>query len=72
MAVAVTLILFVILMKPLGYIVSSSLLMAATFRLLGLRSWGKIIPISILTAAISYYFFECLLGMPLPRGIFFS
>ncbi|HSR10385.1 MAG TPA: tripartite tricarboxylate transporter TctB family protein [Thermodesulfobacteriota bacterium] len=71
-AVAVTLILFVILVKPLGYVVSSALLMAATFRLLGLRSWGKIIPVSILTAALSYYFFESILGMALPHGIFFS
>ena len=71
-AMAVTLILFVILLKPLGYIVSSALLLAATFRLLGLQSWGKIIPISILTAAISYYVFDSLLGTLLPRGIFFS
>jgi putative tricarboxylic transport membrane protein len=71
-AVAITLILFVVLLKPLGYGVSSALLMAATLRLLGLRSWGKIVLISILTAAISYYLFDSLLGTPLPRGLFFS
>ena len=71
-AVAITLILFVVLMKPLGYGVSSALLMGATLKLLGLRSWGKIVLISILTAAISYYLFDSLLGTPLPRGLFFS
>ncbi len=70
--VAVSLILFVILLKPMGYGISSALLMAATLKLLGLRSWGKIIAISILTAAISHYLFDSLLGTPLPRGIFFS
>ncbi len=71
-AVAVTLILFVVLLKPLGYVVSSALLMAATLRLLGVRRWGRIVLTSILTAAISYYLFDSLLGTPLPRGIFFS
>ncbi len=70
--VAITLILFVVLLKPLGYAVGSSLLMAATLRLLGLRSWGKIILISVLTAAVSFYLFDSLMGTPLPRGIFFS
>ena len=70
-AVAITLILFVVLLKPLGYGVSSTLLMAATLKLLGLRRWGKIVLISILTAAISYYLFDSLLGTPLPRGLFF-
>lgn len=72
LAVAMTLISFVALLKTLGYGVSSAVLMGAILRLLGLRSWGRIVLISLLTAAISFYLFDSLLGTPLPRGIFFS
>jgi len=72
LAVAITLTLFVILLKPLGYGVSSAGLMAAILRLLGLPNWGKIVLISLVTAALSYYLFASLLGVPLPQGIFFS
>jgi len=72
LAVTITLILFVVLLQPLGYGISSALLMVAILRLLGLRSWRKIVLISVLTAAISFYLFDSFLGPPLPRGIFFS
>jgi putative tricarboxylic transport membrane protein len=64
--------LFVLLLKPLGYGICSAALMAAVLRFLGLRSWGRILLISLATAAISFYLFDALLGVPLPRGIFFS
>lgn len=72
LAVAVTLALFVLLLKPLGYGVCSAALMATILRLLGLRRWGRIIPISLATAAVSYYLFDALLGVPLPQGVFLS
>lgn len=70
MAVAAALFFFVVLLKPLGYIICSIALMGATLRLLGLRSWAKIVLTSIFTAAISYYLFFSILGVPLPPGIF--
>jgi putative tricarboxylic transport membrane protein len=72
LAVGASLALFVLLLKPLGYGLCSAALMAAILRLLGLRSWGRILLISLATAAISFYLFDALLGVPLPRGVFFS
>lgn len=63
---------FILLLKTLGYVLSSGALMGATLRLFGLRSWGKVILISTLTAVVSYYIFTALLSVPLPRGLFFS
>jgi len=70
MAVGATLCFFVVFLKPLGYMICSFVLMGATLRLLGLRSWAKIVLTSIFTAAISYYLFFSILGVPLPPGIF--
>jgi len=70
LSVASALIIFAVLLKPVGYGICSAGLMGAILKLLGLKSWGKIIPISILTAAISYYFFF-FLDVPLPRGTLF-
>lgn len=68
--VASTLFFFVLFLNTFGYLICSIALMGAILRLLGLRSWGKVVFISIVTAAISYYLFFSILGVPLPRGIF--
>lgn len=68
-AVALTLIGFVVLLRPFGYWFCSTALMVAILRLLGLLSWRKTILISLLTTALSYYLFASVLGVPLPRGI---
>jgi hypothetical protein len=68
--VASALILFGVFLKPVGYEVSSAILMGAVLHLLGMRSWAKIFFVSILTSAVSFYLFVCILGVPLPRGIF--
>ncbi len=70
-AVSVTLTFFVVLLKPLGYGICSAVLMGSILRLLGLRSWIKIVLISIACSVISYYLFASILDVPLPRGIFF-
>jgi hypothetical protein len=72
LAVAVSLALFALLLNPLGYGLCSAALMAAILRLLGLRSWGRIILISVVTAAVSFCLFDFLLGVPLPKGAFLS
>ena len=72
LAVAVTLALFGLLLNPLGYGLCSAALMAAILRLLGLRSWGRIVLISFVTAALSFCLFDFLLGIPLPKGVFLS
>jgi putative tricarboxylic transport membrane protein len=72
LAVGGTLALFVLLLKTLGYGICGAALMAAVLRFLGLRNWAKILLISFVTAAISFFLFDTLLGVPLPRGVFFS
>jgi putative tricarboxylic transport membrane protein len=72
LALGGTLAFFVLLLKPLGYGICGAALMAAVLRFLGLRSWGRIVFISLATAAASFFLFDTLLGVPLPRGIFFS
>ena len=72
LAVGASVALFVLLLRPLGYGLCSAALMAAILRSLGLRSWGRILLISLATAAVSFYLFDALLGVPLPRGVFFS
>ncbi len=71
-AMVVALIFFAVLLKPLGYGVCSPVLMAAVLRFLGMRNWKKIVLISILSMAISYYLFAFILNVPLPRGLLFS
>lgn len=71
-AVAITVTCFAVLLNPLGYGVCSAALMGVILKILGMRNWPKIVLISVLTAAISYYLFVSILDVPLPRGIFFS
>ena len=71
-SVGLTLVFFALLLKPVGFGICSALLMGTILRLLGLRDWKKIILISILSAALSYYLFARLLYVPLPKGIFLS
>ncbi len=71
-AIGSVLALFVILLKPLGYAPTSFLLMAATLRLLGQKSWIRIIFVSAACAILSHFLFARLLGVPLPPGILFD
>jgi putative tricarboxylic transport membrane protein len=67
--VAVTLILFAILLKPLGYGISSALLLIVVLKSLGMREWFRILLIAAAVSAVSYFLFASILGVPLPRGI---
>jgi hypothetical protein len=69
--IALSVLLFTVLLQPLGYGICSAFLMGAVFRLLGMRSWGKAAAAAILTALVSYFFFISL-EIPLPRGSLFS
>jgi putative tricarboxylic transport membrane protein len=70
--IAGTLIFFAVFLNILGYGVCSAVLIGAVLRLLGLKSWAKILLISVLTAAFSYLLFASVLEAPLPRGVLFS
>jgi len=68
-ALAITLVLFVILLKPLGYIISTTGMLILIIKIFGLRKWRYIILLSIITTAISYYIFEKLMAIPFPPGL---
>lgn len=71
-AVSLSVVLFVMLLAPLGYALSSALLMAATCRLLGQDNWKTIVLVSVACAVLSYFLFARLLGVPLPKGVLFD
>jgi len=68
LAVFVSLLIFTLCLKPLGYLISIVGLMAVIVRLLGLRGWVKIALAAALTGFLSYYLFAVILEVPLPRG----
>ena len=71
-SLALTFVFFAIFLKPLGYWICGTALMVASLKLLGMQSWGKIVSISVLTTAISYFLFVSILKVPIPLGILFS
>jgi putative tricarboxylic transport membrane protein len=68
LAVSSALVLYSLLLKPIGYLVSTVALMGVIVYLLGLRGWIRIAMTAVLTGVLSYYLFAVLLDVPLPRG----
>lgn len=68
-AVSLSLVLFVLVIRLLGYAISSALLMAAVLRILGQRRWTTIAAISAACAILSDIVFARLLAVPLPSGL---
>ena len=68
LGVFVSLLIFALCLKPLGYLISAVGLMAVIVRLFGLRGWVKIAFAAALTGFLSYYLFAVILEVPLPRG----
>jgi len=68
LAVAIALILYALLLKPIGYLLSTVGLMGAIVHLLGLRGWVRVALAAILTGVLSYCLFALILDVPLPRG----
>jgi putative tricarboxylic transport membrane protein len=63
---------FAIFLKWLGFIFCSSIILAATLKIFGLKSWAKALMISFLAAGCFYFLFSRLLEVPLPLGTVFS
>jgi len=59
------------LLEPLGYTLSSFLLMLALLWILGLRRWHLSAMIALASAAASYVIFVVWLKIPMPSGWFF-
>ena len=61
----------VALLQPLGYALSSFLLMLVLLQILGIRRWYALLSIALLSAAASYVVFVHWLKIPLPSGWWF-
>lgn len=59
--------LYTQVLGPLGFVYATSLLMIATFKILGLKSWGKAILFSIGISVFLFFLFRGLFMVPLPR-----
>jgi len=59
---------YIVLLEPVGYVVSTLLLMLACLRLFGLADWRLVVLFSVLVAVVTYVAFSQLLLVPLPRG----
>jgi putative tricarboxylic transport membrane protein len=66
--VTVALFIYAFSLELLGYLACTTGLMVAIVRSLGVKNWGKIVAIAILTGALSYCLFAFILDVPLPRG----
>ena len=60
--------IYLIVLKYLGFLISTMLLLGAIVHLLGEKSWCKIILISVVTSLIIYFLFGVYLGVMLPKG----
>ena len=60
---------FALALEPLGYLVTTFLLMVLLLRAIEAQSWRKVIAVALATSLISYAIFAWLLGVPLPAGV---
>jgi putative tricarboxylic transport membrane protein len=60
---------FCLLLPWLGYLIASFAFVAVLLRRLGGGGWTGAIAVAVGAAAVSYYVFAVLLGVPLPRGV---
>jgi putative tricarboxylic transport membrane protein len=67
--VVLLLLLYGVLIKPLGFIVCSFLLMLIIIHYVGSQTWLASLLVSIFSSVGSYVLFEVWLSVPLPRGI---
>jgi putative tricarboxylic transport membrane protein len=63
-----TMVLVTLFFNQFGYPLSSFLLMVALLRILGIKSWRFNLPLSFITAVVSYFLFVQWLKIPLPKG----
>jgi len=65
------LLLYIILINIIGYYISSFVVLVTLFLVFRVKSWYKILPISIGLMVLVFFFFEKGLRVLLPRGFFF-
>lgn len=61
---------YIILIKPLGFLISTVVFLAVTLKLLGVKELKLILLVSIITSLVIYLSFGVLLKVQIPVGIF--
>lgn len=64
-----TIFLYIIFLKPLGYLIATFLLMSTLFLIVGYRQWWQFVPFSALISLVTYYVFFKLFSCPFPPGL---
>jgi putative tricarboxylic transport membrane protein len=68
LSIAAAALLWAFLLKPLGYLIVTPVFLLAFLRLMGMRSWAKIICFPIIYTLATWYIFSQLLLVILPLG----
>jgi len=65
---ATSIALYMMLLKPLGFLLASFLFLVASMRLFGSRRWSLNVGVSLLSLAVIHLVFSTLFSVVLPRG----
>lgn len=65
----VSIIIYIIILKPVGYLISTALVLYAVLKIGGLKGWKLPSVISLCTSVFFYFIFKVALSVPLPAGI---
>ena len=60
---------YIVLLEPVGYLLTTTAFVALAARLLGSRRWGRDLLASLVVAATVHALFSLLLGLRLPPGL---
>ena len=61
---------YALLLKPLGFLPTSFLFLTISIKLLWRQGWGKTLAVALLTLAIIYLVFRIIFSVLMPSGIF--
>jgi len=66
---AIGLFTYSLLLDSMGYIIATIILSLVVLRVLDTKTWLKLVAISLILSIGTYFLFDRLLDVPLPRGI---
>lgn len=67
--ILISIITYIIVLKPVGYIISTVLVLYAVLKIGGVKGWKLPCMISLSTSIFFYFVFKIALSVPLPAGI---
>lgn len=65
----VTIVAYIVMLEPVGYVLTTTLFLLAQLRVVESRSWRLSLITSVTAAVLSFVIFRILLKVPLPEGI---